>query len=97
MDGFVSVVAFGMFAVLWVAFGIALVVSQGSLDAAWEWLRGLPPIAQAVAGLLLLPVAAGLWAWESGLPLAARLVLVMGIAFVNLYTFLPRSLYGGRM
>lgn len=96
MDGLVAILAFGIFAVLWVAFAIALVASQGSLDAAWAWLRGLPMIVQVPVGLLLLPVVAGLWVWESAWPLAARLVLVAGIAVANLYVFLPRSLFGGR-
>ena len=97
MDGLIASAAFVLFAVLWVAFVVAIIWSQGSLDAVWAWLRGLPIVAQVVVGVALLPVVAGLWVWESGWPLVARLVIVGGIAFANLYTFFPRSILGGRM
>ena len=97
MGGFVSVAAFGVFVVLWAAFAYALIWSQGSLDQAWEWIRGLPLILQAIVALLLLPVVAGLWVWETTWPLVVRLALVSGLGVVNLYMFLPRSLLGGRI
>jgi hypothetical protein len=97
MDGMIALAAFGIFAVLWTAFGIALVVSQGSLDAAWAWLQGLPTVLQIVVGLAVLPVTAGLWAWESAWPLAVRLALVGGLAAATLYVFFPRTFLGGRM
>jgi hypothetical protein len=84
-------VLFGLFAVLWVAFGAALVISQGSLDQAWQMIRGWPLIAQAVVWLLFLPVMFGLWAWETTWPLVVRLVVVIGVAGWNLLVFLPRS------
>jgi hypothetical protein len=84
-------VLFGLFAVLWVAFGAALVISQGSLDQAWQMIRGWPLIAQAVVWLLFLPVMFGLWAWETTWPLVDRLVVVIGVAGWNLLVFLPRS------
>lgn len=85
-------VLFAIFAVLWVAFGAALVGSQGSLDAAWQWVRGLPLIVQGVAWLLFLPVMFGLWVWETTWPLILRLVLIVGVAGWNLIIFLPRAL-----
>jgi hypothetical protein len=39
-----SGVLFAVFAVIWIAFGVALVVSQGSVDQAWQAIRGLPLI-----------------------------------------------------
>ncbi len=97
MDGSFSFAAFGAFAVLWAAFAYALIWSQGSLDQAWEWIRGLPLILQGIVALLLLPVVAGLWVWETTWPVVVRLVLVVGLGVVNLYMFLPRSLLGGRI
>jgi hypothetical protein len=85
-------VLFAVFAVLWLAFGIALIWSQGSVDAAWHAIRALPWFLQAVVWLLLLPVMAGLWIWETSWPLVLRLVLVVGIAGWNLLVFLPRAL-----
>jgi hypothetical protein len=96
MEGLFNVSVFVLFAVLWAAFAGALILSQGSLDQTWEWIRGLPLIVQGVVWLLFLPVVAGLWIWESSWPLAIRLVLVFGLGFVNLITFFPRSLLDGR-
>jgi hypothetical protein len=94
MNELMSILAFGVFAALWVAFGYALVASQGSLDRTYEWLRGLPLIAQAVVWLLTLPVAIGLWVWETSWPLLVRLTLVIGIGAWNLAVFFPRWLIG---
>jgi hypothetical protein len=85
-------VLFGVFALLWLAFGAALVWSQGSLDQAWQTIRGLPTIVQIGAWLLFLPVMAGLWVWETSWPAIVRLILVIGLAGWNLLVFLPRAL-----
>ena len=66
-------VLFAIFAVLWVAFAVALVASQGSLDQAWESIRELPLPLQIVVWVLFLPVMAGLWVWETSWPLVVRL------------------------
>jgi hypothetical protein len=94
MNELMSLLAFGIFAVLWIAFGYALIASQGSLDRTYEWLRGLPLIAQAVVAFLTLPVVVGLWVWETSWPLLVRLPLVIGIGAWNLAIFLPRWLIG---
>ncbi len=97
MEALFNVGIFILFATLWAGFAAALVWSQGSLDQAWEWIRGLPGILQVLVWLLFLPVVAGLWIWESTWPLVMRLVLVGGLAFVNLYLFLPKTLIGDRL
>jgi ABC-type amino acid transport system permease subunit len=66
-------VLFAAFAALWVAFGAALILSQGSLDQAWVTIRGLPLIVQIVVWVLFLPVMAGLWVWETTWRLGRRL------------------------
>lgn len=85
-------ILFAIFAILWVGFGVALIWSQGSLDATWQTIRSLPLIVQAVVWLLFLPVAAGLWIWETTWPMLLRLLLVAGIAGWNLLVLLPRAL-----
>lgn len=90
-------VLFAVFAVIWVAFGIGLIWSQGSLDAAWHWVRSLPVVVQGIVWLLFLPVMIGLWIWETTWPLVVRLVVIVGIAGWNLIVFLPRALQGGRL
>jgi len=89
-------VLFAIFAVAWVAFGAALIWSQGSLDAAWHWVRSLPFVVQGIVWLLFLPVMAGLWVWETTWPLILRLVLIVGVAGWNLMVFLPRALQAVR-
>ena len=85
-------ILFAAFALLWLAFGAALLWSEGSLDAAWSWVQSLPLVLQIGAWVLFLPVMAGLWIWESGWPTLVRLLLVVGIAGWNLLVFLPRAL-----
>lgn len=89
-------VLFGLFALIWVAFGVELIWSQGSLDQAWQTIRGLPLIVQVVVWLLFLPVMAGLWLWETTWPLIVRVVLIVGIAGWNLLVLLPRALQTAR-
>jgi hypothetical protein len=84
-------VLFGIFAIVWIAFGVALVWSQGSLDQAWRAIGSLPLIVQVFGWILFLPVMAGLWVWETTWPFLVRIVLVLGIAGWNLLVFLPRA------
>src|SRR5688572_2777544 len=49
-------VAFVAFALIWGAFAYGLLTSQGSLDAAWQWIRALALPIQAVVWVLFLPV-----------------------------------------
>jgi ABC-type amino acid transport system permease subunit len=89
-------VLFGVFALIWIAFGAGLLWSQGSVDQVWETIRGLPLIVQAVVWLLFLPVMIGLWIWETSWPLIVRVVLVVAVAGWNLIVFLPRALQAAR-
>jgi len=84
-------VLFLVFAALWIAFGAALIWSQGSIDQAWAAINDLPLIVRAVMWLLFLPVMAGLWVWETSWPLVVRLVTILAIAGWNLLVFLPRA------
>jgi hypothetical protein len=87
-------VLFAIFALIWIAFGAALILSQGSLDEAWRTIQGLPLIVQVLVWLLFLPAVAGLWIWETTWPLVVRLTLVIGVAGWNLLAFLPKALQG---
>ncbi len=85
----INVSAFLLFIVLWLAFGAALLFSWGTLDGVWEGLRGLPWPVQAIVWLLLLPVVAGLWIWETDWSLWLRLLLLAGLALANIVAFYP--------
>jgi nucleoside permease NupC len=76
---------------LWLAFAAALLFNRELLDITWQAFRGWPLIIQVVVGLLVLPVTAGLWIWQTSWPLILRLVLVAGLAWVTVYTFFPRK------
>ena len=89
-------VLFGLFAVIWIAFAVGLIWSQGSLDEAWNAIRGLPLIVQVVVWVLFLPVMVGLWVWETSWPLVVRVVLVIGIAAWNLLMFMPKAIQTAR-
>ena len=91
-----SGILFALFAIVWVAFGAALIWSQGSLDQAWQAIRDLPLFAQIVVWVLFLPVMIGLWVWETSWPIVVRLVLVVGVAGWNLLMFLPKALQAAR-
>jgi ABC-type amino acid transport system permease subunit len=85
-------ILFAIFAVIWVAFAVGLMWSQGSIDQAWQTVRALPLLVQLVVWVLFLPVMIGLWIWETSWPLILRLVLVVGVAGWNLLMFLPKAL-----
>jgi hypothetical protein len=89
-----SGIAFVAFAVLWIVFAWALITSQGSLDAAWHWVRALPLIVQGLVWLLFLPVVLALWVWETAWPLVLRIVVVLGLAGWSLLIFIPKWLTG---
>ena len=82
-------ILFVVFALIWLAFGVALIWSQGSLDAAWQWVRELPWLAQGLVWLLFLPVMIGLWIWEASWSLILRVGLIVSLAGWTLLVF-PR-------
>lgn len=89
-------VLFVVFALLWVAFGAALIWNQGSIDQAWATINGLPLILRAIVWLLFLPVMAGLWVWETSWPLVVRVATIVALAGWNLLVFLPRAVQTAR-
>lgn len=91
MNMIINIGAFAILSILWLGFGAALVFNQAILDTLWQTLRGMPFMIQGVVWLLVLPLAAGLWIWESSLPFWIRLVLVTGLGWVTIYTFYPKQ------
>lgn len=91
MNMVISISAFVILAVLWLGFGAALIFNQTLLDTVWQFFRGMPLVLQLIVGFLILPVVAGLWIWESALPLWMRLILVIGLGIATLYTFFPKQ------
>ena len=91
MNMIINIGAFVILSVLWLGFAAALIFNQALLDSLWQSFRALPWAVQGVVWLLVLPVTAGLWIWETSWPLWLRLVLVIGLGWVTIYTFFPRK------
>lgn len=91
MNMIISISAFAILTLLWLGFGAALIFNQTLLDTVWQSFRAMPFIVQAVIGLLVLPVVAGLWIWETTWPLWLRLILVIGLGWTTIYTFFPKQ------
>lgn len=90
-DRIINVFAFAVLTLLWLAFATALLFNREMLDTTWQSFRSWPLVVQIIVGLLVLPVVAGLWIWETSWPLLLRLILVAGLAWVTVYTFFPRK------
>lgn len=82
-----SGILFVLFALIWLAYGVALVWSQESIDALWTWIRDLPWLLEGAVWLFFLPVMLGMWIWQTSWPLILRLVLIAGIAGWTLLVF----------
>ena len=91
MNMIINIGAFVILSALWLGFAAALIFNQAMLDNVWQSFRALPWALQGIIWLLVLPVTAGLWIWETNWPLWLRLVLVIGLGWVTIYTFYPRK------
>lgn len=91
-DRIINIVAFAVLTLLWLVFAAALLLNRDLLDTTWQSFRNWPLIVQIMVGLLVLPVVAGLWIWETSWPLLLRLILVAGLAWATVYTFFPRRI-----
>ena len=91
MNRIINIGAFAILTILWLAFAAALIFNQPMLDTVWQSVRAMPFVVQAAIWLLVLPVTLGLWIWESSWPIWIRLVLVISLGWLTIYTFLPRK------
>jgi hypothetical protein len=74
-----SFYSIAIFMVLWVGFAIALTVNREWLGMLWEYVRGLPLLAEIIVWVLFLPITVGLWIWESSWPALTRWLGFAGI------------------
>ena len=82
-----SGVLFVLFAIIWIAFGAALIWSQGSVDAVWSTVRAWPWYLEGIAWVAFLPVMLALWIWETSWPQVWRLVSLLALASWTLLVF----------
>jgi len=85
--------AYASFAIMvsgWVAFAVALVASQQTLDDAWTSVRDLPLVVKGVVWLLGFPFLVGLAVWQASWDEAVRLTVIAVLAVAYTYMFVPR-------
>ena len=75
----------------WVAFAVALVASQQTLDDIWTSIRGLPLVIEALVWLLGFPFLIGLAIWRASWGEAVRLTAIAVLALAYTYMFAPRA------
>lgn len=85
-----NIFVFVVFTLLWVAFVVVLLFRREALNQIWQRIRRLPLLVQLLLWLLFLPVMLGLWIWQTSWPLWLRLLLVVGLAWWNVFVFFPR-------
>jgi hypothetical protein len=93
-DLLISIIAFAVLTLLWLGFGAALLFNRELLDKTWRLFRSWNILVQLFVAFLILPVVLGLWIWQTRWPAWLRLVLVAGLAWMTIYTFFPRTLFG---
>ena len=69
---------------VWLAFGALWSFSSGTLGTIWHWIQGLPLVLEIIVWIVFLPWVVSLWIWHSSLPLWARILLILAIAFATL-------------
>ena len=90
-DQLISLLAFGILTLLWLAFGFALIFNRGLLCQAWRSFRSWSWLIQLMAALLALPLVLALWTWNTKWPAWLRLLVIAGLAWVTEYTFFPAA------
>ena len=86
--------AYASFAIMvggWVAFAVALVASQQTLDDVWTSVRDLPLLVEGVVWLLAFPFVIGLAIWQASWDEAVRLTILAVLAVAYTYMFIPRK------
>lgn len=84
-----NVAVFVVAAVLWVVFAALLLWRPEVLAGLWDSFLAQPWLLQGIEFILLLPWAVALWIWNTDWWLWIRVVLVLGLAGVNLVMFWP--------
>jgi hypothetical protein len=87
-----AIMGFLVVVILWAAFALALLFSQSSIHDMWRWFKARSLMLQVPLGILFLPWLVGMWIWEASWPATVRTVAVAGVAWANVYVFLPWKL-----
>ena len=90
-SGLFAYASFAIMAGGWVAFAVALVASQHTLDDAWTSVRDLPLVVEGMVWLLGFPFLIGLAVWHASWDEAVRLTVIAVFALAYTYMFVPRA------
>ena len=85
--------AYASFAIMvggWVAFAVALVASQQTLDDVWTSVHDLPLLVEGVVWLLGFPFLISLAIWQASWDEAMRLTTIAVLAVAYTFMFVPR-------
>jgi hypothetical protein len=81
---------FGVMAGLWGAFVALLAASPATLDDAYDWLRGLGPVAEVLMWVVTLPWTLAYLAYDGSWGHWVRVLVVVLMALVHLGISAPR-------
>lgn len=76
---------------LWTAFGLVALVSVGRLADLWDWVTGLPLVAEIAVWIAALPWVLGLWVSQTAWPEWLKIVLVLSFAVGWTIVSIPRA------
>jgi hypothetical protein len=86
--------AYASFAIMvsgWLAFAVALMASQHTLDEVWSWVGDRPLLVEGVIWLLGFPFLIGLAIWQAPWDDIVRLVAIAVLSGACTYLFVPRK------
>lgn len=73
-----------------IAFTVLLITAPEQLDAAWQWIRGLPVVLEVIAWVALLPWMLAYLAWQTSWALWLRVLAVVLLVWGTALTFWKR-------
>jgi len=75
----------------WLAFVVALLASQQTLDDVWVAIRDLPLLVEGVVWLLGFPFLVGLAIWQASWDETVRLAAIAALGVAYTFMFVPRQ------
>jgi hypothetical protein len=75
----------------WLAFLVAVIASQQTLDDVWTAIRDLPLLVEGLVWLIGFPFLVGLAIWQASWDEAVRLIAIATLAVAYTYMFVPRE------
>ena len=83
--------SFAMMVSGWVAFALALIASQQTLDDIWMWVGDRPLLVEGLLWLLSFPFLVGVAIWQAPWDEMVRVLAIAVLAGVYTYMFVPRK------